>query len=121
MKGKKIYSITHLASAVLMILLLMWLTVSTPFIIKHQQASQNLCGIEKSDVPSSPDEDNNPLGNSNEEKVPKSLPTISEEYLHQYFSLDGFIATSIHKYCTQNVELYHAFHGELLVPPPNVS
>lgn len=65
------------------------------------------------------EEEANPLGNTTEEKAPNSLSSFSEEYLHdnhrsEYFFL---IASQFHK--CENANTYVAFHGELLVPPPN--
>lgn len=119
-KNRKIYSAFQLVSAVVMILALMWLTVSTPFVYAAQQELAKQQKTEKSCSPlaGTEEESSNPFGNATEEKAPNST-SLSEEFIHSnhrvYFSFS--IATQYHK--CENVDTYIAFHGELLVPPPN--
>ena len=65
------------------------------------------------------EETDNPLGNTTEEKTPTNSNTFSEEYLHEHHD-NHYVVTIISRYnkC-DNADTYHAFHGELLVPPPN--
>lgn len=65
------------------------------------------------------EETSNPFGNNTEEKAPNSGNSFSEEYLHiQHINHPYFSKTSqYHKF--ENADIYIAFHGELLVPPPN--
>jgi hypothetical protein len=119
-KERKIYTFFQLVSAGFMIMALLWLTVSAPFVyasqqslIKHEQKAD--CGS-----PISNEEETNPFGNSTEEKTPGSTAnSISEEYLHDHHTSDFFffIASQYHK--CEDAGTYIAFHGELLVPPPN--
>lgn len=120
---RKIYSASHLVSAVVMILALAWLTVSTPFVLASQQEQARQHKMEKatsSPLDSNEEETSNPLGNGTEEKVP-STSSLSEEYIHHnhrtYFFFS--VETQYHKH--ENSGVYIAFHGELLVPPPNAS
>ncbi len=106
-----------------MILTLLWLTVSTPFVIAAQQ---ELAKIEnkadsKSCLPCPEEETDNPLGNTTEEKAPNSSSGFAEEYLHEHHDTHYFstIISGYHK--LENADTYHAYHGELLVPPPNFS
>ena len=75
--------------------------------------------------PLSPDEEDasNPFGNSTEEKPHSgnSSISLSEEYLHDNHKAEYLfsITSSYHK--AENADTYTAFHGELLVPPPNFS
>ena len=113
-RKKRTYSYFQLASAVLMMMALLWLTVSLPFVYESQQTvkSTNLLGgVEE--------EAGNP-GNTTEEKKP-SGNSISEEYLHDHHVEDHFISpiTQFHK--CENSDVYTAFHGEVHVPPPNVA
>jgi hypothetical protein len=122
-KSRKIYSTLHLCSAAFMILALAWLTVSTPFVLASQQKEAKQHKMEKaasSPITDNEEESSNPLGNNTEEKVPCNT-SISEEYIHSnyrtYFLVS--VATQYHK--CENADTYIAFHGELLVPPPNFS
>lgn len=121
-RSRKIYSHFQLCSAVLMILALCWLTVSTPFVYAAQQQLVKLQKMEKagSQLPGSEEESSNPYGNTTEEKAPNST-SLSEEYIHHNHKIYFFssIATQYHK--GENAAIYIAFHGELLVPPPNLS
>src|SRR5688572_26644128 len=121
MKGKRTYSISQLASAVFMIAALLWLTISAPFVIASQQ---QIAKCEKMAEAGSPfsdcDEENaNPFGNNTEEKSSNGANSFSEEYLHDHHKADHFISiVSLYHKC-ENADTYVAFHGELLVPPPN--
>lgn len=123
-KNNKTYSIFQKGSAVFMILTLLWLTISTPFVIAGQQ---ELAKLEKtsdtkaSSLPESGEETDNPLSNTNEEKTPGAGSSFSEEYLHEHHSTHYYISIrSLYNKC-DNADTYHAYHGELLVPPPNAS
>jgi hypothetical protein len=119
--NKKTYTIFHKTSAFLLILTLVWLTISTPFIISFYQelAKQHKMAHSNSTLNGNEEETSNPFGNNTEEKAPNSGNSFSEEYLHiQHINHPYFSKTSqYHKF--ENADIYIAFHGELLVPPPN--
>ena len=104
-----------------MIIALLWLTVSTPFVYASQQ---KLAAIHKSantsDNPPVDEEESNPLGNSTEEKTPGGI-SLSEEYLHDHLSADHYFHIASHFHKLDDAKVYVAFHGEMLVPPPNVA
>jgi hypothetical protein len=121
-KNQKTYSIFQKASSIFMMLTLLWLTVSTPFVITAQEqlvkqqkalsinSSETGCGDETTDS-----------GNNNiEEKVP-TTNTFSEEYLHEYHITHCFVTEVSLYHKQENADDYIAFHGELLVPPPNAA
>lgn len=120
-RRQNIYSVFQLFSAVVMILALVWLTVSAPFVYAAQQELTKQQKIEKGGFPLTgcEEESSNPFGKSTEEKAPGNT-SLSEDYLHNNHRLYFFfsIATQYHK--GENADTYIAFHGELLVPPPNV-
>lgn len=121
MKGKrKIFTPLQLLSAVFMILALLWLTVSAPFVASAKQQIANTEQVGDTEAPpSAGDGDStNPFGNNTEEKSPTST-SFSEEYLHDHHKSEAFffVTTNFHK--IENAGTYVAFHGELLVPPPN--
>jgi hypothetical protein len=117
-RKKKTYNFFQLLSALGMMLALLWLTVSTPFVYASQlqQAKQEQgCS---SPICNS-DEESNPFGNSTEEKTPSST-SFSEEYLHDTDHSTEFFAGASPNHLSHNAGTYIAFHGELLGPPPNV-
>ena len=120
-KNRRTYNLLNLASAVFMILALLWLTVSIPFVTASQQ---QLAKIEKSQsLPSchtNDEEATNPFGNNTEEKAP-SNSTVSEEYLHDHNHAENFLSVISQFYKCENSGIYNAFHGEVQVPPPNVA
>ena len=120
-KSLKIFSVFQLSSAILMIALLCWLTISTPFVYASQQeqAKQGKMVDTSATNAGSEEENGNPFGNNTEEKTPGSN-SFSEEYMHIY-PLTTHFHTSLSLYHKlENADTYIAFHGELLVPPPNV-
>ena len=68
------------------------------------------------------EESANPFGNGNttEEKAPGNN-SFSEEYLHDHHKEDGLLAAARQYRSCENARDYIAFHGELLVPPPNAA
>jgi hypothetical protein len=120
-RGYKIYSVSQLVSAVVMILALVWLTVSAPFVYTAQEELSKQQKMEKPGFPlAGSEEESNPFGNNTEEKAPNTT-SLSEEYIHNSHRIHFFfsIATQYHK--CENADTYIAFHGELLVPPPNAA
>jgi hypothetical protein len=122
-RNQKTYNFIQLSSAVFMMLALLWLTISIPFVYNSQQnklqkerieAAQNALADTNEEESAS----TNPFGNNTEEKNPSST-SLSEEYLHDHFIHDHFFLISSKSYKCENVDTYVAFHGELLVPPPN--
>ena len=121
-KNKKTYSFFQLASAVFMIVALLWLTISTPFVYIHQQKiaeKDKLVNINSS-VADNDEETANPFGNNTEEKSSGNGNSFSEEYMHDHHINEHFISLESHYPACENAGTYVAFHGELLVPPPNL-
>ena len=103
------------ASALLMLVALLWLTVSTPFVYACQQ---QVAAAAKKEGAAKAAQTNNPLSGTNEEK-PESGTSNLSEYLHEIV-LPGHVSQPQAKYekCHSS-NLYLAFHPELLCPPPN--
>ena len=105
----------------MMIVALSWLTISAPFVFEQQQkiAKQNTSATADLPIAGTEEEVPNPFSGSTEEKAPKSLNTFSEEYLHDHHQSEYLIsiASTFHK--CEDAGTYVAYHGELLVPPPN--
>jgi hypothetical protein len=120
-KTKRKYSLVQQGSAIFMILALLWLTVSIPFVYENQQQQALHNQMANPDSPlSGNEEETNPFSNTTEEKTPSST-SFSEEYLHDHHIEDHFFSIAPTRYKCENADTYIAFHGELLVPPPDLS
>lgn len=121
-KNRKIFSVSQLVSAVVMIMALMWLTVSTPYVIAAQQEVAKKHKMEKTSAPltSSEEETTKTPGSNTEEKTPGSSTSVSEEFLHDNHKADYLFSISLQYQKCDNADTYIAYHGELLVPPPNL-
>jgi hypothetical protein len=115
-RTKKPYNVHQLASAVVMIVALIWLTISIPFVYQSQQQMS----VATTDLACNEEEAGNPLGNTTEEKKHSGNNSLSEEYLHHHCTEDLFISPIAKFHKSENSGVYNAFHGEVQVPPPNV-
>lgn len=123
MTRAKTYNNYHYGSAIFMIMALLWLSVSAPFVLGNhdKDADSSKCCSTHSPFAGAGDENNNPAGNTTEEKTPKSINNFSEEYLHDDHRSDHLSVINL-QYCkNQDAGIYLAYHGEPLVPPPNVA
>ena len=100
-----------------MLVALAWLTVCLPYVNESQQRMENRIAAAGGEAP---DTDNtNPLTNTNEERAESGASLLSE-YLHDSSQVEhNFIALSSSYKCHPS-DLYHAYHPELLIPPPNM-
>ena len=120
-RKQKIAKILQSVSALLMMLALLWLTISLPFTYATQQelAAKGKMENKGISIPSTEEESTNPFGGT-EEKAPGSgSGQASEEYLHELHKSEHFFSILSTSYKYENAGTYIAFHGELLVPPPN--
>jgi flagellar biosynthesis/type III secretory pathway M-ring protein FliF/YscJ len=114
---KKTYGAFSILAAAVMVITLVWLTVSTPFIYAAEQQQEAYSQANNTDDESS-ESDESPLGNNTEEKTETNSNTLSE-YLHHIDELSQ-PATPLHRHnSSHDVAVYVAFHGETLCPPPN--
>lgn len=120
-KNRKSYTILQKASSIFLMLVLFFLTVSTPFIMAAQEELAKQQKTISIDLPvSNAEEDSSDsAGNNIEEKVPGSGNSLSEEYLHEHHIAKDFGAKTAPNYNLENAGTYIAFHGELHAPPPN--
>lgn len=119
-KDRHIFGIVSKVSAVCMMLALLWLTVSAPFVFLAQQKLAENHQVSKVQFPVNDEESANPFGNSTEEKAPSST-SFSEEYIHDHHEADHLFLIACQFHIMQNTSTYIAYHGELLVPPPNMA
>lgn len=122
-KGFNTYQLKHQFISILMLVTLMWLTVSTPFVYASQMQSEEqhtLLSQSSQDDDSEDEQTCTPLGsNTTEEKTSNSVNSLSEEYLHLDSELFHLAELSLNHTRYHTVSEYVAFHGELLCPPPN--
>lgn len=102
-----------------MMVALLWLTMSAPFVYAGQQlqAKYDKMASTQNSSHTNDEESCNPFSNTTEEKAPSS--SFSEEYLHDHHTTDFFVSASMQFHKCEDAGTYNAFHGELLVPPPN--
>jgi hypothetical protein len=111
-RNQPIFSTRHIGTSLFMMLALLWLTVSTPFVYNAQRALEK--EIQKQ---SSQAEDTNPFSNTTEEKNESSVNTLSE-YLHDHPSLEKNFTLVTRLYKRYPSSIYCEHHPELLSPPP---
>ena len=98
--------------------ILLWLTISTPFIISAKKQLQiNNIELSSTDASQSPEEDNNPFSGLNEEKSGSGANTFSE-YLHEHFQMPVINEPMLIHESYAGGLIYVAYYGELLSPPP---
>jgi hypothetical protein len=121
-KGQQPYNFFSRLSAFIMIVALSWLTISAPFVYASQQeiAKQNNSAAAELPVAGT-EEEANPLNGSTEEKAPKTLNSVSEEYLHDNHRSEYFLSLTSQFHKGEDATTYIAYHGELHVPPPNMA
>jgi hypothetical protein len=95
----------------LMIVLLLWLTVSPPV---AYEAEQDLVELQEAADEADPA---NPLSNTAEEKAGAGGNTLLE-YLHELQAYQPACGTLLSTYKTNPDDLYSAFHPEKVSPPP---
>jgi hypothetical protein len=120
MKNRAAYTTINKISALALICTLLWLTVSLPFVYRSQLAEQHKTATSASAPFAGSEEDSsNPLSGT-EEKAP-STTNLAEEFLHDHEKADSPVTGISADHYHQNDGTYQAFHGELLVPPPNAA
>ncbi len=100
-----------------MIVTLLWLTVSTPFVYNNQQQVKKEAAQKQQSTDKSNDT-SNPLSTTNEEKSESGINTLSE-YLHDVHILEHFYTLLSTNFECHNNNLYLAFHPETISPPPD--
>ncbi|MDP3394577.1 hypothetical protein [Sediminibacterium sp.] len=117
-KATRSHIIFQKLNALFFVLALLWLTVSTPFIMANQFSQDQLTSIESPIDNGGEEETANPL-NSNSEEKPHNCNNLLEEYIHHSASVIAFNYIALSHAIGLDGDSYKAYHGELLVPPPN--
>lgn len=111
-----VHKTKHKLYSLLMMVALLWLTVSTPFVYAQQQAAKQ--AVENNLTDSG---DCDPLTNTSEEKSESGANTLQEEYLHTaHHAEQHFVTLTVHCKCHSS-DLYFAFHPDTVSPPPDVA
>lgn len=121
MKGKNnTYHFKRYGLSIFLMITLLWLTLSAPFIFDAQKRLQKPdTSLTSSDKGQSIEENANPFSGLNEEKSGGSASTLSE-YLHEHFHMPVLsVSQLIHESYTGS-SIYVAYYGELLSPPPEI-
>lgn len=120
-RSRKTYTHLQIVSAIFMILALLWLTASLPFVYSAQQQLSKLEKIADaaSSLNGADEKSANPFGNNTEEKAAGTNSSLAEEFLHDHHPDYHFFSIALSYHKVSNAGTYIAFHGELLVPPPN--
>ena len=117
MKELNTYGLINRVSAIVMIVALLLLTISTPFIFRAQQADHQRISASANPFAGAEEDSTNPLSGT-EEKAPNTV-NLAEEYLHDNERAAGLFDDLSDCHIHGNDGTYVAYHGELLVPPPN--
>ncbi len=122
MKQRSIrYTIFQKASSIFLMLVLAWLTVSTPFVMTTQQlAKQDKQVTDNLSVSNGEEDGSDSTSNNVDEKTPGSN-SLSEEFLHEHDSSAASACKTPQEHKLENSGTYIAFHGELHAPPPNAA
>lgn len=115
MNKKQHFTYRHRLSSLLMLLMLAWLTVCLPYVAESQQQAKSQTEIAGTETPDS--DGSNPLTNTNEEKSENGTSLLSE-YLHHLFHLEHTARYRAAAYKSLTSDLYHAYHPDLIIPPP---
>ena len=117
MYRRTLYSAVERASCVLMILSLLWLTVSLPFVNNFRLSLSTVIDSRAMDDRPFNGCEENSTNNTSEEKNP-NVNSASEEYLHSHHnSLHPPQSEMSAKYHT-SINLHDNFVSDLLSPPP---
>jgi hypothetical protein len=110
-RSHKIFSTIHAGSSLFMMVVLLWLTISTPYVYAAQQIQKQQQKQQK------PYQNNNPFSNTTEEKNENGVNTLSE-YLHDFQLIEQSVTLVKKFYKCYPSNLYIEYHPELVSPPP---
>jgi hypothetical protein len=110
-KGQRLYSAVHFVSVILVTVSFLWITISLPIVFKAEE--QNISWSKE------PGQSENPFSDTTEEKAPSSSVPVSEEYLHNHNETTNFITDKLIHNHRHEYDIFIAFHGELISPPPD--
>lgn len=109
------YNLFQRVSGFFLIVALLWLTASAPFVAEIKD-NINKSGIVVYGSIEETNESTNPYSGLNEEQC-NGTGGFSE-YLHEAVSFTPFAEQQLSHKCFVNGDIYIAYYGELLSPPP---
>jgi hypothetical protein len=112
-RRNRIYGKGRIASVVLMLMALAWLTISLPFVYSHQQKCSTIVQVTDEDTQDS----TSPFGNTTEEKTEGGATSLSE-YLHFMQQFERHFTVLSTKYSVHFADMYVDYHPEMFSPPP---
>lgn len=112
MKQNKAIGI-QMMSCMAMIIALLWLTISTPFIYAAQQNAAK----EVANTAANSETEDAPLNNTSEEKSENGASTVSE-FLQEVLDMERASKLKLKYFKCHSSDVYFAFHPELVSPPP---
>lgn len=113
-KKKNLFAPHHIGSSIFMLLALLWLTISIPFVYAGQQAQKQMA--EKQQTKNT-GYDTNSLPAANEERSESGVTTLSE-YLHEMHVMEQHFCFIKSFYKAHPDQYFPSFSPELLSPPP---
>ena len=108
----------RVVSSVFLMLTLIWLTVSLPFISQSREGA-GCAATAFNFAGDCEDETEKSIPNTAEEKTPNNANPLSEEYLHSAHPFEPHPDLLSKQYRPEASEIYLTFHGELISPPPD--
>jgi hypothetical protein len=111
-RSRQTLSTGRISSSIFMVLALLWLTISTPFVYQAQKVQK-----ETQKQTRQGDDKTNPFSNTTEEKNESGVNTLSE-YLHDPLSIETDFTTLTRLYQRYPCIIFPEHHPELLSPPP---
>lgn len=115
MVKKQHYSLKHKMSSLFMLFMLAWLSVCLPYVIEDGQSTKAQIHLAGEEIPDS-EESSLPV-NTNEEKSEGDVSLLSG-YLQHLFQWENSFSDLTAVYKIHAAGLYHAYHPELVIPPP---
>jgi hypothetical protein len=103
-----------------MMSVLLWLTVSLPFVNNAKINSDKYALADQDPSNTGKAEADDPLPNTTEEKTSNSN-SITEEYLHDFEAPVHYPTEIATEFKVEHFSIYIAFYGELISPPPEHS
>lgn len=110
------YNLFQKISGIFLILALLWLTASAPFVAEIKNEINKQSGILVYNGIGDTSETTNPYAGLNEEQC--SGNGGFSEYLHEAVTFTLFAEQQLSHKCFVTGEIYIAYYGELLSPPP---
>jgi len=115
------YKTWQKVASIFLMATLLWLTVSTPFIMSMQQKQLNSSKIAKALQTDDTQEDAAKSASNNvDEKAPSGF-NFAEEFLHEHHNIHYPSSSIDIAYRQENARCYIAYYGELHAPPPNIA